>query len=245
MLIILRFFRPIALVNFKFKVISKVIADRLSPIMSTIISKEQKGSVQERCIKDCIGLTSKVVNLMHNKSYGGNMICTILNSSKISVSFNGKLHGFFECGIGVRQGDPISPLLFCIAEEVLNKSLINLVIQNKIKLILGPKVFELPSHYLFADDVMVFCRGDKVTIASLINLFSRYVIYVGQMVIPQKSHIFVDSITEARMHHIANQLGFKIGHITFSYLDVHIFKGKCKPMHLRHILDKVKSKLTK
>lgn len=35
-------FRPIAVDNFKFKIISKVFADRLVAIMSLIVSKEQR-----------------------------------------------------------------------------------------------------------------------------------------------------------------------------------------------------------
>ncbi|KAI5395943.1 hypothetical protein KIW84_062224 [Lathyrus oleraceus] len=60
-----------------------------------------------------------------------NWIWIILSSSKISISFT---------------------------KEVLSRSLTNLVIQNKIKLILGPRGLEVPSHCLFADDVMIFYR---------------------------------------------------------------------------------------
>lgn len=38
-------FRPIAMAKFKFKVISKIIADRLAQILPTIISKNQKGFI--------------------------------------------------------------------------------------------------------------------------------------------------------------------------------------------------------
>jgi hypothetical protein len=38
-------FRPIAMANFKFKIISKIIADRLAIIMPSIISPEQRGFI--------------------------------------------------------------------------------------------------------------------------------------------------------------------------------------------------------
>ncbi|GAU35456.1 hypothetical protein TSUD_364120 [Trifolium subterraneum] len=70
-------FRPIALANFKFKIITKVLADKLAQIMPIIISKEQRGFIHGRNIKDCIGLTSEVINLLHNKSFGGNIAMKI------------------------------------------------------------------------------------------------------------------------------------------------------------------------
>lgn len=45
-------------------------------------------------------------------------IHVILLSARISIKVNGSPHGFFHCGRGVIQGDPLSPLLFCLAEDV-------------------------------------------------------------------------------------------------------------------------------
>ncbi len=63
-------FRPIAIANFKFKVISKILADRLSTIMLAISSIQQRGFIKGRSIKDCICLTSEVVNVLHKRSFG-------------------------------------------------------------------------------------------------------------------------------------------------------------------------------
>jgi hypothetical protein len=70
-------YRPIALANFKFKIISKILADRLAQILPSIISNEQKGFIKGRHIKDCICLSSEVINLLHKKSFGGSLAVKI------------------------------------------------------------------------------------------------------------------------------------------------------------------------
>jgi hypothetical protein len=120
--------------------------------MPTLISEEQKGFIHGRNIKECLCIASEAANLLHNKTFGGNLalkiyitkafdtlewsfllkvlksfgfnevfcnwIHIILQSAYLSISINGKSHGYFNCTRGVRQGDPLSPLLFCLAEDV-------------------------------------------------------------------------------------------------------------------------------
>lgn len=57
-------YRPIALANFKFKIITKFFVDRLAIIMPNIISPHQRGSIQGRYIGDCICLTSEAINML-------------------------------------------------------------------------------------------------------------------------------------------------------------------------------------
>lgn len=66
-------FRPIALANFQFKIISKVPADRLANIAPKIISENQRGFIKGRQISECTCIASEAVNLLNYKAFGGNL----------------------------------------------------------------------------------------------------------------------------------------------------------------------------
>lgn len=117
-------FRPIAMENFKFKIISKIIANRLAQVVPNIISEEQRGFLKGRNLKGCVCLASKAVNIMDNRAYGGNLalkvyinrayrvlkkfgfndtfcswIEAILYSATISININGNQQGYFKCNM--------------------------------------------------------------------------------------------------------------------------------------------------
>lgn len=271
-------YRPIALANFKFKIISKILADRLAPLMKNLISPEQRGFIQGRNIRDCICVTSEAINHLHHKAFAGNLafkvdiskafdtlewkfllnvlnkfgfnqqfcswIQTILNSATLSISVNGKQNGYFKCKRGVRQGDPLSPLLFCMAEDVLSRNITKLVEQGKLDLIRGSRSVNVPSHSLYADDIMIFCKGRVSSIQALMDLFNAYALASGQIINPAKSTVYYGSISTTRIDHISQFIGFNKGSLPFVYLGVPIFKGKPKKSHLQPIADKIKIKLS-
>lgn len=70
-------FRPIALANFQYKIITKILADILEQIAPKILSPHQKGFISGRHIHDCIMTTSEAVNLLNKKACGGNLAIKI------------------------------------------------------------------------------------------------------------------------------------------------------------------------
>lgn len=154
-------FRPIALANFQFKIITKVIAERFAITAPKIISENRRGFVRERNVSDCICVASEGFIMLDHRLFGGNLamkfdikkafntidwlfllkvlsvfgfdakfcswVKTILKSAKLSFLVNGNTIGFFSCKRGARQGDLLSPLLFCLAENVLSRGITSLM----------------------------------------------------------------------------------------------------------------------
>jgi len=170
-------------------------------------------------------------------------ILTILNSARLSILVNGKAVGFFSCSRGVRQGDPLSPLLFCLAEEVLSRALSNSVARGRLTPMSYCRGTSFPTHVLFANDIMIFCTGLKSNIWELMSIFNKYSAISGHIVNNSKSMFFTGAMSVTRINMIANMPSFSVGTVPFLYLGCPIFQGKPKVMHLRMITDKICNKL--
>ncbi|XP_022852082.1 uncharacterized protein LOC111373749 [Olea europaea var. sylvestris] len=89
------------------------------------------------------------------------MVC--ISTPSFSLAINGSIHGFFKGKRGLRQGDPLSPLLFVICLEYLSRAL--KVATNNLDFNYHPKCGPLKiTHLAFADDLMLFARGDSTSI---------------------------------------------------------------------------------
>jgi hypothetical protein len=269
-------FRPIALANFQFKIITCILADRLASIAPKIITEHQRGFIQGRQISDCVIVASEAINVLHKRGFGGNIalkidirkaldtlewdfllvvlrqfgfndvfcdwIIEILRLAKLSILVNGKTVGFFACVRGVRQGDPLSPLLFCLAEEVLSRALLKASDHGNIRSMSYCRGVNVPTHVLYADDIMLFCKGTKANIRFILNIFNRYSEASGQLINKQKSKYYAGNLSHVRRTALASLLGFTAGAIPFNYLGCPIFQGKPKCMHFQAIADRIRVK---
>lgn len=85
----------------------------------------------------------------------------------------------------------------------------------------------------------IFCKGNNSNISILKKVFLNYGEVSGQLVKPKKSYIFACSISNHRLIQLANDLGFNIGFLPFTYLGVPIFKGKPKYVNLLLIKSRI------
>lgn len=88
------------------------------------------------------------------------MIC--FSSTKYSLLVNGNPSDIFQPKRALRQGDPLSPLLFVIGMEYLFRLLV--VLGGNKQFSFHPRCRKLKiNHLCVVDDLMLFCKGDSMS----------------------------------------------------------------------------------
>lgn len=84
-----------------------------------------------------------------------------MSSAKFSIMINGSSQGYCSAHLGLRQGDPLSSVLFTIAREPLSRMI---SAARKSNLISGfsptskaPRI----THLQFAEDTIIFCAAEE------------------------------------------------------------------------------------
>ena len=91
-------------------------------------------------------------------------IHTCISTVQFSVLFNGSPVNFFGSSRGLRQGDPLSPMLFLVMMEVFSKMMKR---AEGAGLLRGFRAAGRQgggvevSHLLFANDTILFCDADE------------------------------------------------------------------------------------
>lgn len=214
-------FRPISLCNVLYKIISKIIANRLKPILSNHIAPQQFAFLEDRQIHEAIGSAQEALHSIWSKHLKCtllkidlskafdrvswlyikmllihlgfplrfiNWIMACITTPTYSILINGSASHFFHSERGLRQGYPLSPLLFLLVMEGLSRLIISATREGTLK---GLKITEecFLTHLLFVDDVLILLDGsirDSLTFSRLLQLFSRA---TGMQVNREKSTI--------------------------------------------------------
>jgi len=93
---------------------------------------------------------------------------------RFSILVNGTPSGFFTSSRGLRQGDPLSPLLFVVVMEALSRMLVAALEQGSMTgFAVGHRESEaiVVNHLLFADDTLIFCGAEEEQIRHLRCIF--------------------------------------------------------------------------
>ena len=136
-------------------------------------------------------------------------IYTYISTIQFSVLVNGSPTDFFGSSRGLRQGDPLSPMLFLVMMKVFSKMIkrvegVGLLRDFKADGRRGGRV--CVSHLLFADDTNLFCDADEEQILHVRMLLLCFQAVTGLKVNALKSEV-VPIGEVPNIHVLAETLG--------------------------------------
>lgn len=123
--------RPISLLNVDYKLAFRVIAGRLLKVIHLAVAEDQTCGVPGRYIGDNVAFLRDVVHYATFSGHTTTLLTIGFGQSFIrsvdlfysnfssAVAVNAYLSSFFSLSRGVRQGCPLSPLLYVLVSEVL------------------------------------------------------------------------------------------------------------------------------
>ncbi|XP_021730795.1 uncharacterized protein LOC110697725 [Chenopodium quinoa] len=132
---------------------------------------------------------------------------------------NGGMKGFFKGKKGIRQRDPMSPLLFVIVMEYLSRFLKKVGGLRGFKFHSRCKVLNL-NHLAFVDDLMLFSYGDQKSISLLVRALKTFENCSGLQASPEKTAIFFGNVSRLVKQEILHMSGFVEGCAPFKYLGI-------------------------
>lgn len=154
-----------------------------------------------------------------------------MTSGTLSVKANDNMGRYFKCGKGVRQGDPLSPLLFNIAADILAK-MINLAQENEIITGLVPEYIPKGIVILqYADDTILCLPDDEDVAIKTKVLLYHFESMSGLKINFNKSEIVMVSENDQKALHYSEIFNCATGTWPIKYLGVPVSRARL------HIMD--------
>ena len=203
--LLLKNWHPISLLNTDYKICTKVLANRLTKVLSVILSEDQTCGVPGRSIYENLFLLRDTLDYIDHKQVSAALISLdqekafdrvnhgflqrVLSRFNFGPSFrqwvnivytdihscvlnNGWLSAKIKLDRGVRQGCPLSPLLYCLVAETLGQAIRR---DDSIRGIPIPGVNKQSKVSQYADDTtLILADNYSITQSfNLINIFER------------------------------------------------------------------------
>ncbi|WMV58068.1 hypothetical protein MTR67_051453 [Solanum verrucosum] len=137
-------------------------------------------------------------------------IITHVSIVSYSLMLNGGLTPPFIAKRGIRQGDPMSPYLFVLAMEYLGRKLNQLARNGNFNF--HPRCRKLGSvHICFADDLLMYCRADIISVRLLREAFTKFPKASGLQANVDKSSLYIVGVANHTKEEILEELRYLEG----------------------------------
>ncbi|XP_074278049.1 uncharacterized protein LOC141601653 [Silene latifolia] len=97
------------------------------------------------------------------------------------------------------------------------------------------------NHLIFADDLMVFMRGDVPSVVTVVESLGQFASISGLHANPSKTSIYFGGVTDDIKQQIEAATGYSEAKFPFRYLGVTLNLGRLTPDMFRGMMDKIQA----
>ena len=149
----------------------------------------------------------------------------------------------FTCKRGVRQGDPLSPLLFVLAADLLQTLVNNMLRNGVISLPIETHDPDFPIVQ-YVDDTLLIVPAVDSQLLALKEMLQDFRASTGLRVNFHKSCILPINVDEAETARLAAIFGCQVGTLPFTYLGLPVGTTKPRIQDLIPVVDRVERRLS-
>ena len=140
----------------------------------------------------------------------------------MAINLNGALGQYFRSYKGLRQGDPLSPLLFNLVADALSE-ILSVASEKGIIRGVCPELVEGDlTHLQYADDTVLFLQYLEDDIINLKFLLFCYEELSGMKINYLRSKVFTVGLSEQESQRVADVFNCKLGSFPMRYLGLPI-----------------------
>lgn len=170
------------------------------------------------------------------------IIMACVTSTQHSLVINGSPLDPFKANQGVRQGDPMSPLLFVIGMEYLSRAL--KAVGDTEGFSFHPRCVKMKlNHLAFVDDLMMFCKGDLQSIMILHRSLGIFSDSSGLFANNSKSGIYHAGVSNEFKTQAASVLDFSFKSLPVRYLGIPLTSKQYTVADCEYLVDKMTSRI--
>ena len=167
-----------------------------------------------------------------------------ITTPTFSILINGGPVGNFSSQRGLRQGNPLSPLLFIICTEALSRLLTRKSMMGSLKVIKIARNCDPLTHLLFADDLLVFGRANEGEAETIADCLATYESWSGQLINKDKSVIhYSNNANRVQISTINSILGLKKAANDAKYLGLPFLVSRSRRRAFQPIVERLDAKL--
>ncbi|WVZ49884.1 hypothetical protein U9M48_001207 [Paspalum notatum var. saurae] len=215
-------YRPICLLNVSFKIFTKVATNRIAK--KEFERGHFKIDFEKAYDKVRWDFFQQTLHMKGFSTTWCNWIRSFVQGGNVAVNVNGQNGLYFQTRKGLRQGDPLSPILFNIVADMLAIIINRAKSEGKVNGVIPHLVEDGLSILQYADDTVIFLGHDLEKARNMKVLLCLFEKLSGLKINFHKSKIFCFGQAEECENDYSELFGCRLGSFPFRYLGGEIRK---------------------